>query len=271
MVVFPNAKINLGLEVLRKRKDGFHDIDSVFFPIPLCDAMELMPDKQLKKDVWHFSGLHISGRPTDNLCSGALKLLREKFDVPKLTIFLHKVIPMGAGLGGGSSDGSFVIRALNKKCQLNMSDEEMKEMALQLGSDCPFFINNEPAQATGRGEVLRPVDPGLQGKYLVLIHSEIHVSTAEAYAKMEVDESHESPAQIVKKPIEEWRHLLRNRFEEYAFVEYPELARTKEKLYQSGALYASMTGSGSAIYGIFDRKVERQRFSEFDFVYVAQL
>ena len=132
MVVFPNAKINLGLEVLRKREDGFHDIDSVFLPIPLYDVLELIPDKQLRKDVWHFSGLHISGRPTDNLCCRALNLLRDNSDVPKLNIFLHKVIPMGAGLGGGSSDGSFLIKALNEKCQLNLSEQEMEEMALQL-------------------------------------------------------------------------------------------------------------------------------------------
>jgi 4-diphosphocytidyl-2-C-methyl-D-erythritol kinase len=271
MVVFPNAKINLGLEILRKRNDGYHDIDSVFFPIPLCDVLELVPDPQLKKDAWHFTGLRIPGSTTDNLCAQALDLLRESYDIPALKIFLHKIIPMGAGLGGGSSDATFFIKAANELFQLNLSIEEMEKVALSLGSDCPFFVKNKSARATGRGELLEPIEMDLKGKYLVLIYPGIHVSTKEAYAKIEVDDTYTSPADVVKKPLMEWRENLRNRFEEYAFDRHTELAEIKNILYKSGALYTSMTGSGSAIFGIFGKEMEKQNFTKFGYVFTAQL
>ncbi|MCZ4409337.1 4-(cytidine 5'-diphospho)-2-C-methyl-D-erythritol kinase [Cryomorphaceae bacterium 1068] len=271
MVLFPNAKINFGLEILRKREDGFHDIDSVFYPIPLSDALEVVPDSQSGKDQWHYSGLSIPGSSSDNLCTRALSLLRERIEIPNLSTFLHKAIPMGAGLGGGSADGSFFIRGLNELFELALSDEEMEGMALSLGSDCPFFIKNLPARAQGRGEILNLVELHLQGKHLVLICPDIHVSTKEAYSVIKPDDSHESPADIVSKPIEQWRGNLRNRFEEYAFEKYPRLAEINEKLYNAGALYASMTGSGSAIYGIFEEAVERSLLSEFDSVFISEL
>ncbi len=271
MVLFPNAKINFGLEILRKRPDGFHDIDSVFYPVPLCDALEVVVDSLSGKDQWHYSGLSIPGNGEDNLCTRALSLLRQRAEIPKLSAFLHKVVPMGAGLGGGSADGSFFIRGLNELFELNLSDEEMEGIALSLGSDCPFFIKNLPARAEGRGEILNPIELNLKGRHLVLICPDIHVSTKEAYSIIKPDDSHQSPADIVKKPIEQWRVNLRNRFEEYAFEKHPQLAEIKEELYNSGALYASMTGSGSAIYGIFAEAVDKSCFSEFDSVFTSEL
>lgn len=271
MVLFPNAKINFGLEILRKRNDGFHDIDSVFYPIPLCDALEVVFDQQDSRDHWHYSGLTIPGNSADNLCARALNLLREREHIPKLNTFLHKAIPMGAGLGGGSADGSFFIKALNDLLQLNLHLDEMKELALSLGSDCPFFINNLAARASGRGEVLTPIELDLKGKHLVLICPDIHVSTKEAYSIIKPDDSSESPAKIVNRPIDEWRGNLRNRFEEYAFRKHPKLSEIKQELYAAGAIYASMTGSGSAIYGIFGESMGKEAFSDFDTVLAFDL
>lgn len=271
MLLFPNAKINLGLEIIRKRKDGFHDIDSVFYPIPLCDALEMVSEPQSGKDLWHYSGLAIPGRATDNLCNKALALIRDETDVPKLTTYLHKAIPMGAGLGGGSANGSFFIKGLNELFNLNLSLEKMEGMALELGSDCPFFIRNSPARATGRGEELTTVKLDLKGKHLLVICSEIHVSTKKAYAAMEPDSSYHSPADIVKMPIERWKDKLRNRFEEYAFEEYPRLAQAKEALYKSGAIYASMTGSGSAIYAISDHAIDQRPLALFGSLFSYKL
>ena len=271
MILFPNAKINLGLEILRKRTDGFHDIDSVFYPIPLCDALELVIDSDSSKDQWHYSGMTIPGSSADNLCTKALNLLRERVEIPKLNTFLHKAIPMGAGLGGGSADGSFYLKGLNDMFEVNLSHAEMEEMALGLGSDCPFFIKNVPARALSRGEDLTPINLDLKGKNLILICPDIHVSTKEAYSTIVPDESWISPTEVLKQPIDQWRASLRNRFEEYAFDKHPQLAEMKEELYKSGALYASMSGSGSVIYGIFENAVETSRFSKFGATYSFEL
>ncbi|MGB6038173.1 MAG: 4-(cytidine 5'-diphospho)-2-C-methyl-D-erythritol kinase [Cryomorphaceae bacterium] len=267
MILFPNAKINLGLEILRKRSDGFHDIDSVFYPIPLCDALEVVVDPDSSKDQWHYSGITIPGKTADNLCSKALGLVRQRVEITKLNTFLHKAIPMGAGLGGGSADGSFYLKGLNDMFELNLSDPEMEEMALSLGSDCPFFIKNVPARALSRGEDLTPIDLDLKGKNLILICPDIHVSTKEAYSTIVPDESWVSPTKVLKQPIDQWRNNLRNRFEEYAFEKHPQLAGMKEELYRSGALYASMSGSGSALYGIFEDTTDESRFSKFGATY----
>ena len=271
MILFPNAKINLGLEILRKRTDGFHDIDSVFYPIPLCDALEVVVDPDSSKDQWHYSGMTIPGRNSDNLCAKALNLLRERVKIPKLNSFLHKVIPMGAGLGGGSADGSFYLKGLNDMFKLDLSDSEMEEMALSLGSDCPFFIKNVSARALSRGEDLTPIDLDLKGRKLILICTDIHVSTKKAYSTIVPDESWVSPTEVLKKPIDQWRGNLRNRFEEYAFEKHPQLAEIKEELYKTGALYASMSGSGSAIYGIFEDARDMSRYSKFGATYFFEL
>jgi len=271
MVLFPNSKINFGLEILRKRKDGYHDIDSVFYPIPLCDVLEVILDPLSGKDQWHYSGLSIPGNSADNLCSRALDLVRERAEIPKLNTFLHKSIPMGAGLGGGSADGSFIIKGLNEMFELNLSHHEMERMAFSLGSDCPFFIKNVPVRAEGRGEVNTSIELNLKGKHLVLICPDIHVSTKEAYSTIVPDDSRISPADIVKEPIEQWRDQLRNRFEEYAFQKYPELAEIKQELYHHGAIYASMSGSGSAFYGIFKGATDKSLFTQFGSTYSFEL
>jgi len=271
MVLFPNAKINLGLEILRKRQDGFHDIDSVFYPIPFCDALELVVDPESSRDQWHYSGLTIPGSTENNLCVRALGLLRERTSIPKLNTFLHKSIPMGAGLGGGSADGAFFVKGMNDLLELKLSLGEMEEVALLLGSDCPFFIKNVPTRAIGRGEDLSLVDLDLGGKHLVLICPNIHISTKEAYSTIKPVDSFVSPSEVVSRPIETWRNDLRNRFEEYAFMKYPQLAEIKRELYVAGALYSSMSGSGSAIYGIFEKAIDMSRFSEFDSVFTFEL
>lgn len=271
MVVFPNAKINLGLEILRKRPDGFHDIDSVFYPVPLCDALEVVELSDARRDRWNYSGLNIPGSEAENLCAIAMNLLRERKEIPSLDIFLHKAIPMGAGLGGGSADGSFFLKCIDELFQLGLGQDELKGMALKLGSDCPFFIDNLPARAQGRGEALTPIDVDLMGKHLMLVCPDIHVSTKEAYGIIRPDDSQESPTEIVTKPVDQWRGQLRNRFEEFAFEQDPKLAEVKRDLYEEGALYASMSGSGSAIYGIFDEETDESRFSIYGPVFTFAL
>jgi 4-diphosphocytidyl-2-C-methyl-D-erythritol kinase len=252
MVTFPCAKLNLGLEILRKRLDGFHDIDSVFYPIPFHDALEAVPERRSFSTHFHFSGMEIPGRSSDNLIAKALEHLRKETVIPPLTVFLHKAIPMGAGLGGGSSDAAFFLKLVNSLCDQPVSLETLEKIAAELGSDCSFFLDPRPKRATGRGEKLEPIELDLTGKKLVVVCPEIHVSTAEAYAGVTPREDFPSPADIVKLPMVEWQAKLVNRFEESVFVKYPELKYTKEHLISSGAIYASMTGSGSAIFGIFD-------------------
>jgi len=252
MVVFPQAKINLGLEILRKRDDGYHDIDSVFYPIPLHDALEAVPDASIRANRWHFSGLSIPGNPNDNLIAKAYRSLAAEVSLPLLEVFLHKAIPMGAGLGGGSSDAAFFLKLANGFAESPLSNERLKEIAAELGSDCAFFIDSTPSRATGRGEVLEPVECDLKGKKLLLLCPDLHISTAEAYRSINPESEVESPREIIGLPVEEWKGRLRNRFEESVFGIYPRLASLKSKLYQYGALYASMTGSGSALYGIYD-------------------
>lgn len=261
MVTFPNAKINLGLEILRKRSDGFHDIDSVFYPIPLRDALEAVPDPNRREDRWHYSGLEIPGRYGDNLIIRALELLRKEATIPPLNVFLHKAIPMGAGLGGGSSDAAFFLKLASSFAEEPLSKERLKEIAAALGSDCAFFIEAEPAHATGRGEILKPVDLDLSGVKLILVCPDVHVSTSEAYGSIMPKEIGKSTADLVKSPMKEWRNVLRNRFEESVFRLYPELDDIKQMLYDSGAIYASMTGSGSAVYGLFENWPDEADFS----------
>lgn len=250
MLVFPNAKINLGLEVISKRNDGFHNISSVFYPVGLCDALEIVEGKD--SDSFVFSGLEIPGDPGDNLCAKALALLREKKSVPPLQVYLHKAIPMGAGLGGGSSDASFFIATVNKMFALGFSSADLHEFAARLGSDCPFFLTHEPAFAESRGEKLTPVSDVLQGWHLLLINPGLHISTPEAYRHVRVGPSGKNIRDVVEGlPVGEWKRNLFNYFEEYAIQKYPEIGVLKNALYDAGAAYASMTGSGSTVYALF--------------------
>lgn len=249
MISFPNAKINLGLNILRKRDDGYHDLETVFYPVAVKDALEFITAKEL-----HFqtTGLAVEGSHKNNLCVKAYLLLKTYFpDLPPIHIHLHKAIPMGAGLGGGSADAAFMLVMLNKKYELQLSTEKLLEYALQPGSDCPFFIINKPCFATGRGEELDQVDVDLSAHKIVIVNPGIHVSTKEAFAALTPSVPHKSIRQIIQQPIETWKDELVNDFERTVFATHPIVGNLKQQLYDAGARYASMSGSGSTVFGIF--------------------
>lgn len=257
MVSFPNAKINLGLNVIRRRADGYHDLQTVFYPVPFYDVLEIIPLHEEVNSRFEQTGLTIAGDPTENLCVKASDLLRRDFpELPPLHILLHKSIPTGAGLGGGSADASFTIKMLNQHFQLGLSTEQMTDYALQLGSDCPFFIINKPCMAEGRGEKLEQIELDLSAYDIVLINPGIHVQTAKAFGMLTPKEPMHPLREIIAQPVETWRDRLRNDFEEPVFAMHPPIAETRELLYRQGALYASMSGSGSSVYGIFRRNAE---------------
>ncbi len=250
MVVFPPCKINLGLNIVAKRSDGYHDIDTCFYPVPWTDLLEILPAKELKMEM---SGIAIPGSPEDNICLKAYHLLARDFKIPPVQIFLHKLIPIGAGLGGGSADGAFALKALNSIFDLKLSSDQLRTYAAQLGSDCAFFVDSAPAIGAGRGEELTPISVDLGGKYLVIIKPDIHVSTAEAYEKVK-PKAWKMPVQKILEdfPVEEWKHHLENDFESSVFGKFPNIKKIKDSMYEKGALYASMSGSGSSVFGIFE-------------------
>ena len=248
MICFPNAKINLGLHIAAKRKDGYHDIETCMFPIPLFDALEMI---ESKKDLFEITGLNIPGTEKDNLIIKALKLLRKDFnELPPVHILLHKNIPMGAGLGGGSADAAFALTLMNRLFDLHLEDWFLEDYAAQLGSDCPFFIQNNPKIATGRGEILEPVDVNIQGDHLVLIKPPIHVGTKAAYAGVKPQTPKFQLKEILSNKSS-WKEMLVNDFEASIFPQYPEIAQIKAELYEMGAYYAAMSGSGSTVFGLF--------------------
>ena len=252
MVIFPNSKINLGLNIVGKRNDGYHDIETVFFPVLLKDALELIEQEKFEFST---SGSSIEGDPEKNLCIKAYDLLKKDFpQMPAVKMHLHKAIPMGAGLGGGSADGAFTLKLLNKKFDLSLSEKQLINYSLELGSDCPFFILNKPCFATGRGELLEPTEQDLSDHKIAIIHPAIHISTAWAFANIKPLRPAKSIKQIIQQPISTWKNELVNDFENPVFEKYPEIKKIKEKLYDAGAIYASMSGSGSAVYGIFNSK-----------------
>lgn len=255
MIVFPNAKINIGLDILRKRKDGFHDIESVFYPIQLKDVLEIV-ESENSNNSFEQTGVKVNSKKGDNLCEKALKSLKEKYDFPATKMHLHKVIPMGAGLGGGSSNASFVLKAANELYNLSLDNEQLETIAAQLGSDCPFFIENTPMIAKGRGEILSKLNLSLKEYFLVLVHPAIHISTPKAYSMISPSTPEQTLLDRISQPIEKWKDIIKNDFEAPLFKEFPQLKLIKEKLYESGAIYAAMTGSGSALYGIFRDKVD---------------
>ncbi len=270
MLVFPSAKINLGLEVTSRRSDGYHDISSVFYPIGLSDALEFVVQDG-GTDTYHYSGLPIPGPTDGNLCAKALYIMRQEMDIPPLQVFLHKAIPMGAGLGGGSADAAFFLKSLNEHFAFGFSNDRLRTMGAKIGSDVPFFIDNVPALAEGRGEMLTHVASSLSGYHLVLVAPEIHISTAEAYAQVEVKPLMRSPADIVANlPVSQWKDHLYNRFEKYAIRRFSEIGAIRDQLYHLGADYASMTGSGSAIYGIFKTRPEFSAEKTFEKTFVYQ-
>ena len=258
MLVFPNSKINLGLNILDKRPDGFHNLETIFIPIPLKDSLEIIRAKENTTDViFSQSGFAIDGKAEDNLCIKAYHLLKKDFpQLPAVQMHLHKTVPMGAGLGGGSADAAFTLKLLNEKFHLNLSDEQLINYSLTLGSDCPFFIINKPCFANGRGERLEPVDNSLTNHYLVLINTGIHINTGWAFTQLRNEPAENRLSknlyQQIQQPIQNWRNTIVNDFEIPVFALHPQLKEIKEMLYSKGAVYAAMSGSGSTIFGLFD-------------------
>ena len=251
MILFPPAKINLGLHVLRKREDGYHDLDTCMVPIPLCDVLEILPSKQFE---YHQTGLTIPGATDDNLCVKAYNLLKLEYNLPPVYMHLRKEIPMGAGLGGGSSDAAYVLTGLNTLFELKLSNSKLEEYAAKLGSDCPFFVKNEAQIARGRGEILSPCTLDLKGMYLKIINPGIHIGTKEAYSGVLPNADGASVSSLIEEPIESWKDQLKNDFEVSVFSSHSILKEIKEKLYDEGAIYAAMSGSGSTMFGIFKEK-----------------
>jgi 4-diphosphocytidyl-2-C-methyl-D-erythritol kinase len=251
VILFPNCKINIGLNITDKRPDGYHNLESIFYPLPLSDVLEAVPAKQFEFKV---SGLPIQGPIENNLCLRAIRLIKTRFaNLPQIGIYLHKHIPIGAGLGGGSADAVFLLVLLNHGFDLGLSSEELLAYAAQLGSDCPFFLVNQASFVSGKGDHLLPVALDLSAYSIVLIHSGIHIDTSWAFSTITPCRPKKSVAEIVRRPVKEWRQELKNDFEKPVFSKYPELERIKEKLYEFGALFVSLTGSGSSIYGIFEK------------------
>lgn len=284
MIAFPNAKINIGLNVVSKREDGYHNIETVFYPVLLQDALEISPVRQLDpaqirrrieagllvqpddpffrlkrhkaQEEAPYCSLEMTGNEypfpaADNLVVKAYMLLLKDFDLPAVEVHLHKHIPSGAGLGGGSSDCAAMISLLNRRFNLRMRDSMMERYAAKLGSDCAFFIQNTPCLATGRGEILSPIDLSLKGYFILLVKPNVSVSTAQAYAGVTPKRPEISLSDAIKLPVSEWKHSIVNDFETSVFAKFPLLAQIKELLYELGAEYAAMSGSGSTVYGLF--------------------
>ena len=268
MIKFPNAKINLGLDVVEKRPDGYHNLETVFYPIPLHDILEITRDEEFSFAMYNAK---FEGSDNDNLVVKAYNLLAKEYEMPKVKISLYKNIPTGAGMGGGSADAAFALKMLNEIAELNLSDDKLEEYAACLGADCAFFIKNKPAYATGIGNILTQIDCNLTGYYLVVAKPDIHISTKEAYALVNPIHPENALADIIKKPVEEWQEQMKNDFEKSVFAKYPSVRRIKEKLYESGAVYASMPGSGSAFLGIFKNECNLEDIkSEFPDIFCQQ-
>ncbi|MBR5688254.1 MAG: 4-(cytidine 5'-diphospho)-2-C-methyl-D-erythritol kinase [Prevotella sp.] len=263
MLVFPCAKINLGLNVVARRSDGYHDLETIFYPIPLYDTLEVTEKDDTEDDAAPFdlqiTGMELEGDPDDNLVVRAYRLLAQDHPLPKVHIRLHKSIPSQAGLGGGSSDAAYMLRVLNEMFDLRIDAPTLTKYAARIGADCAFFIQSTPAYATGIGDVLTPLEEDqipLSGRYMVLVKPSVAVSTREAYSRIQPKAPAMNCVEAARLPLETWREHLTNDFEDSVFPLYPEIQQIKEQLYQAGAVYALMSGSGSAVFGIFNEEPE---------------
>lgn len=266
MLSFPNCKINIGLYITNKRTDGYHDLETVFYPIrSFHDALEVMPAKEESR--LNITGLDIDGSNTNNLVWKAYTLMHARFPakIPKLDIYLRKALPMGAGLGGGSADGSYMLKLLNDFCKLELSNEYLEKVALELGSDCPFFIKNSPCFAMGRGEKMYPSSLDLSKYSIQLICPELSISTKEAFSIITPRSASFDLRQLTELPIERWKDTIKNDFEHPVFQQHPILSTIKKELYKQGAIYASMSGSGSTIYGIFPKSKKANISLDIDY------
>ncbi|WP_353722400.1 4-(cytidine 5'-diphospho)-2-C-methyl-D-erythritol kinase [Dyadobacter sp. 676] len=261
MVVFPNAKINIGLNIVEKRPDGFHNIESCFYPVGWSDALEITLAEAFS---FQSDGIVIPGSAADNLCTKAYQMLAGDYNLPPVKIHLLKTVPIGAGLGGGSADAAFTIKALNQLFSLDISIEEQENYARRIGSDCAFFIRNRPVYCFEKGDKFDVIDIDISGKWIALINPGIHISTVEAYSGVVAKRSTEDLRNILRKPIQEWKDRVTNDFEATLFKKYPLLKEIKEKLYDLGAEYAAMSGSGSTLFGIFRKEQNvKLHFPEF--------
>ena len=247
MIVYPNAKINIGLNVLEKQADGYHKLSSIFYPVnELYDMLEIFPS-----DDFSFSSTGIDIPIGSNICTKAFDLLKSDFDIGNVKIHLHKMIPIGAGLGGGSSDAAFTLKVLNELFELNISNKKLEKYALQLGADCPFFIDNITKYVSGIGENMTNIDLDLSSYKIKFNFPDLHISTSDAYRSVIPKYPKKDLLELINQPIKNWKKLVKNDFEISVFSKYPSLGKLKDKLYADGAIYSSMTGSGSVIYGVF--------------------
>ena len=267
MVVYPNAKINIGLYVTERRPDGYHNLETVFFPIQLADQISITPNGS-EQCCFRMEGLSIDGSPEDNLILKTFRLFQERFHIGGVDIDFQKTIPMGAGLGGGSSDAAFTAKELNRIFALGQTSQQLRQLIKPLGADCPFFIDNTPSYAEGIGDLLSPIELSLEGYYLLLVKPDIHVSTAEAYRNISPKASNvDLRSYLAHTPVEHWKEQVRNDFEASVFPAHPELAHIKQKLYEQGAVYAAMSGSGSTLFGLFAKMPDVTPFhSHFSFL-----
>ncbi|GAF02538.1 4-(cytidine 5'-diphospho)-2-C-methyl-D-erythritol kinase [Saccharicrinis fermentans] len=255
MICFPNAKVNIGLYVTEKRDDGYHNIETLFFPIQLKDVLEIIENEDSQDDfVWSNSGILVDAKPEDNLCVKALMLLKQDYNIPPVKMHLHKVIPFGAGLGGGSADAAFTLTTLNEMFGLGISLDKLHQYAASLGADCAFFIDNRPCMASGIGDVLTPFDMDLKGYHLLLVKPNVHVSTPEAYGGITPGYPEVDLKDQLNLPVDQWKGGIGNDFESSVFPKYPSIGELKAMMYAEGAMYASMTGSGAAVFGLFAEK-----------------
>ena len=271
MIFFPNCKINLGLSIVEKRSDGFHNIESVFYPVPLCDVLEIRESNC--QDSFLISGLDIGDTSSENnLCIKAVNVLREEFpNIPYLNIHLHKQIPAFAGLGGGSSDATFTLKLLDYLFDLKLSTSQLLQYSEKIGSDCPFFVENKPAYIYGRGEKIESINLDLSRFHIVLVKPDLRISTAEAYRGVVPKSSNVDYENL--PDIKEWKGVLKNDFEDSLFPKYPVLKKIKDTLYNNGAIYASLSGSGATVYGIFEKEIDIKRLnlSQDTFIYQGKL
>ena len=249
MIVFPNAKINIGLNITERRPDGYHNLETVFYPLMIKDALEVIESEELR---FQSSGITIPGDSQNNLCLKAYHLIKQDYNIPPVSIHLHKHIPIGAGLGGGSADAAFFIKLIDQTFALELTTDAMMDYARQLGADCAFFINNQPVYAFGKGDQFEPVNLNLSVYKLVLVMPPVHVSTAEAYSGIKPTPPMQSLKELVRLPVSQWKELVINDFEAHIFKAHPEIEAVKEALYNAGALYACMSGSGASVFGIFE-------------------
>ncbi len=273
MIVFPPAKINLGLNITGKRLDGFHNLQSIFFSVNLRDALEVVIDPNLAPGELTFtcSGIPIPGNTNSNLILRAAGMFGEVVSLPGMRVHLHKNIPMGAGMGGGSSDGTWMLRVLNELMDNPLSHNELYEITLKLGSDCPFFLHDSACYVEGRGEVLKEISLDLSGWTIILINPGIHISTAEAFAMITPSEPQFELIEVMQHPVSTWKGKLTNDFEKPACIKHPEIQSAIDLLDNSGAIYTAMTGSGSTVFGLFEVDQEIPKSPDHWFVYKAQL